>query len=97
MSPSYQVQAGDTFNAIAAKLNLTPQSLEAENPTVNPTDLQTGQWIKIAHTVVPGNTYDGISSTLHCTTGLLQTVNPGINPSDLQIGQFLQLPSASGT
>ena len=97
MSPSYRVQAGDTFNTIAAILNLTPQSLEAENPTVSPTDLQIGQWIKIAHTVVSGNTYDGISSTLHCTTGLLQTVNPGINPSDLQIGQFLQLPSASGT
>ncbi|KAI4111078.1 MAG: hypothetical protein LQ339_000806 [Xanthoria mediterranea] len=44
---SYTIQSGDTFWAIAQKLGITVDALQAANPGVNPTTLQVGQTINL--------------------------------------------------
>lgn len=44
---NYTVAPGDTINKIAKKFGTKPDSIEAENPGLNPTKLRVGQKIKI--------------------------------------------------
>lgn len=44
---NYTVGPGDTINKIAKKFATKPDSIEAENPGLNPTKLRVGQKIKI--------------------------------------------------
>lgn len=44
---NYTVAPGDTINKIAKKFSTKPDSIEAENPGLNPTKLRVGQKIKI--------------------------------------------------
>lgn len=44
---SYTIQSGDTFWAIAQKLGISVDALQAANPGVNPTTLQVGQIINL--------------------------------------------------
>lgn len=46
-SQGYNVQQGDTFNALAGQYGTTTQALEAANPGINPNNLQVGQRINI--------------------------------------------------
>jgi LysM repeat protein len=54
----YQIQSGDTFNSIATKYGTTVAALEAANPGMNPTDLQTQQQGG-APMVIPASTAGG--------------------------------------
>ena len=44
---TYTIKAGDTFFAIAKRLGISVEALQAANPGVNPTKLQVGQIIKL--------------------------------------------------
>ena len=44
---SYVVKSGDTLSAIAAKTGVGLAAIEALNPGVNPSSLQTGQRLKL--------------------------------------------------
>jgi LysM repeat protein len=44
---AYVVQSGDTLSAIAAKTGVSVATLEALNPRVSPTALQTGQRLRL--------------------------------------------------
>lgn len=47
----YTVEAGDTFNAVAYSLDMTPAELEALNPDVEPAKLWVGQQLTIQQAV----------------------------------------------
>ncbi|KAL8788705.1 MAG: hypothetical protein Q9213_001519 [Squamulea squamosa] len=51
---SYTIQSGDTFWAIAQRLGISVDALQAANPGVNPTALQVGQVINL-----PGGNNNG--------------------------------------
>lgn len=44
---TYIVEAGDTFNSIAAQEGTTVQQLEDANPGVSPIDLQVGETLTL--------------------------------------------------
>jgi LysM repeat protein len=97
---TYQIQAGDTFSSIAAKLGTTVAALEQANPSVNPNNLQVGQVIQLAqsastYTIIAGDTFSTIAAKLGTTVAALEAANPNVSPTDLQIGAQISIPSSS--
>jgi LysM repeat protein len=89
---TYQIQLGDTFSSIAAKLGLTVAAIEAANPGVNPNNLQIGQVIQLAqsasnYTINAGDTFFSIATKFRISVAALEAANPGVSPTGLRIGQ----------
>lgn len=99
---TYQIQLGDTFSSIAAKLGLTVAAIEAANPGVNPNNLQIGQVIHLAqsasnYTINAGDTFFSIATKFGISVAALEAANPGVSPTGLQIGQQISIPSSTSS
>lgn len=99
---TYQIQLGDTFSSIAAKLGLTVAAIEAANPGVNPNNLQIGQVIQLAqsasnYTINAGDTFFSIATKFGISVAALEAANPEVSPTGLQIGQQISIPSSTSS
>ncbi len=100
--PVYFVEAGETFTSIAEKFGLTPETLQAANPDIDPTAIQVGQPILLPlgegeiHYVVPGDTLLGIALRYDVSMDDLLSENSDIlnpdNPDLIQPGWILKIP-----
>lgn len=105
---TYTIQSGDTFWALEAHNGWTHGELENLNPTVNPSDLQIGEVIKVPasgnhpapqaapvsnqYAIRSGDTFWGLETANNWPHGTLQGLNPGVNPTTLRIGQEINIP-----
>ena len=103
------VAKGETLGAIAARYDLTLQSLLEQNPDLNPDRIRDGQHIVIdsdrrllKYTVQPGDNLLGIAHAQRVSIEELQRWNPKLNPDRIRDGLVLRVfprvpasPSAS--
>jgi N-acetylmuramoyl-L-alanine amidase len=96
------VQPGDSLWKIASAYHVSLQSLEASNPTVNPSNLLIGTRLNLpqsqsesTYRVQPGDSFFLIAKKYGTTTAALQSANPGIYALNLQVGQVLRIPGTS--
>ena len=80
----YEVQPGDTLDAIGAKLGIDPKLLIMENGLEHPERLVAGQALvalrpSLTHTVVPGDTINAIAAAYGATTRQLYRNNPDLS------------------
>jgi len=104
----YTIRAGDTFFSLAARFNISLQSLIAANPNVDPNRLMIGQQICIPapapgpgpcpggflYTIRAGDTFFGLAARFNVSVQELIAANPGVDPNRLQIGQQICIPTA---
>ena len=90
------VRAGDSLYDIAARYQVTPQSIIQENNLVAPFTLRTGQSLKITpprtHIVRFGDSVNLISQRYAVSPYQLAQLNNLDAPFELTVGQRLQLP-----
>ena len=92
------VRAGDTIYALAARYQVTPQSLIADNDLQAPYALQQGQSLKITpsreHIVRPIDSLFTISQRYAVSQYHLAEINELSAPYELTVGQALLIPDA---
>lgn len=99
---AYTIQAGDTFNALAASFGISVSSLEAANPNYILTDLQIGAILTVPqtcaslYTIQAGDTFNLLSAKFGVSVAILEAANPNDVPTDLQIGATLIIPGPPG-
>jgi murein DD-endopeptidase MepM/ murein hydrolase activator NlpD len=103
--PVYYVQEGETFTTIAQKFGLTPETLQAANPDLDPATLQVGQPILVPlgqgeiHYTVPGDTLLAIALLYDVSMDDLVRENADIlnldNLDIIQPGWLLKIPQGS--
>ena len=90
------VQSGDSLYDLAARYQVTPQSIIQENNLVAPFTLRTGQSLKIipprTHIVRFGDSVNLISQRYAVSPYQLAQLNNLNAPFELTVGQKLQLP-----
>ena len=90
------VQSGDSLYDLAARYQVTPQSIIQENNLVAPFTLRTGQSLKIipprTHVVRFGDSVNLISQRYAVSPYQLAQLNNLNAPFELTVGQRLQLP-----
>ena len=90
------VRSGDSLYDLAARYQVTPQSIIQENNLVAPFTLRTGQSLKIipprAHIVQFGDSVNLISQRYAVSPYQLAQLNNLDAPFELTVGQSLQLP-----
>ncbi len=106
----YVVRAGDTLNAVAASMGVSPAALAAANGLTDADLLQVGQSLVIpvqgqasppqsgagrSYIVQAGDTLDSIAQEYRLDVSALEVAN-GMSDSELlQVGQILNLPAAN--
>ena len=97
---TYTVQPGDTFQGIAAFLNISTQELQAANPNVNPQILNPGYTVNSVYYVQPGETWSSIASKLGVDQTALEAAGniTGSNTTitNLAPGDWILMPSLNG-
>lgn len=107
----YTIVAGDTFISIAQKLDLSPEAIQAHNPTIQTRNLQIGQLIHIpnheacnyprdsplTYMIQSGDTFTTIASQHSTTASAIQALNPTLDPTTLQVGQLINTPNPSSS
>ena len=99
----YVVQAGDTLNSIANRLEVVVSRIIAANPHVDPLNLRIGQIICIpacppnhtAKIIQQGDTLYAISQAYQVSIASIVDANPGIDPNYLRVGQRICIPPAN--
>ena len=97
---TYVIASGDTFWAIARKLNIPLSTLLELNPSADPYNLHIGQVIKVVeeevsyleHKIVAGDNFWALSRKYNTTVPEIMAMNPGVDPYQLQIGQLIRIP-----
>jgi len=102
----YTIRPGDSIYNLAARFEITVDSIIDANPNINPDNLQVGQQICIPvkdisgscasgflYTVVLGDTFFTIARRFNTSAEALAAANPTINPNKLQIGQEICIPA----
>ena len=103
---SYTVKPGDWLFKIAREQGVSPQTLIAANPGINPNFLRPGQVLTIpgpgglppapssptTYVVRPGDWIFQIARKLGKDPNAIIAANPGVNPSFIQPGQVLNIP-----
>ncbi len=97
------VQPGDSLWKIANTYHVSIQSLEASNPTVNPSNLLVGTTLHLpqsqkqsTYRVQKGDSFFLIAKKYGVTVTALESANPGLNALNLQVGQVLKIPGRVG-
>lgn len=92
----YTIQAGDTFSAIAEKLDVDLNAIIKANPDVKPEGLYVGQIISIPtdQTGIVVFTLEDVAGALGVSLSSLQSINPGIS-NELSISQVITTPPPS--
>lgn len=97
---TYQVAAGDTLTAIAARHGCSVADLVEWNPGLDPDRIYAGQtlWLEeplrfVPHVVARGETLYGIARANNVTLADLKRWNPGLAPERLRPGRVLQVGS----
>lgn len=98
----YVVQAGDTLNSIAYRLEVVVSRIIAANPGVDPYNLQIGQVLCIpacppnhtAKIIEAGDTLYNIARAYRVTIESILEANPSVDPNYLRVGQRICIPSA---
>lgn len=102
----YQVQQGDTLNAIAQFYNVSLEELIAANPGIDPDYIMVGQIICIplatppvqcppsttTYIVEAGDTFYRLARRFNISVQRLAEANPNVNPYGLLISQKLCIP-----
>lgn len=100
--PVYYVEGGENFTSIAVKFGISPESLQAANPNVDPASLQVGQAILLPlgegeiHYTVPGDSLLAIALRYDVSMDDLVQENAAVlnidNLDFLPIGLLLKIP-----
>lgn len=96
------IQAGDTLNYIAFRLEVSISRIIAANPGIDPYNLQIGQVICIpacppnhrARIIQQGDTLYRIAKNYGVTIESILEANPSVDPNYLRVGQRICIPSA---
>lgn len=102
---SYTIVAGDTLFSLSQKFNVTPQSIMALNPSINPNDLRVAQIICIpnpipsacpantfAYTIATGDSIANLAQRFGVTPQSILDANPGLDPANLVVGRQICIP-----
>jgi LysM repeat protein len=105
---TYTVKSGDTLSEIAAKYNLSYQTLATYNGISNPNSIVVGQKIKIpttttssstttvvTYTVKSGDTLSEIAAKYGVDYKVLASYNNITNPNSIIVGQKIKIPTSS--
>ncbi len=94
----YQVQAGDTLDAISARMRLRPDTLRWANPALQNNDPQVGQLLVVPpvdgviHVVAPGETPNTLVGSYGVKLGDVLDSNGLRSVSQIQTGMRLLIP-----
>ena len=105
---AYQIKPGDTLSSLARRFNTTVSAIIAENPGIDPNNLQLGQNICIPVPPTPGtcpggfiviiragDTFYSLARRYSISVEALIAANPGVDFNLLRPGQRICIPSAA--
>jgi LysM repeat protein len=104
-SEPYIVRSGDTFFAIARRLNTTVSEIERLNPGVDSQSLVVGQRLCVPrgpvtrqcpgfnYVIQSGDTFSALAARYGVTVESLREWNPFINPESIPVGAIICIPT----